>query len=395
MMLASETYIGVDVMGMMAMRFATLIGLITLSLTFIGSTSPLEASTIAELLGTKLGRGDYRDIDRHWSLDRCIGEMEVTVPDSQQAPHLRQALCCVEAFLHCRSFVAPSGCGDSLLHGWQGPDDAIAIYGSYAYDAYARMPLDISLKRYRVTGIAIEPSKHGEFFAWIEVESQDCRRTGTETSCGLLLTPGQKDRREYFGFADAGTEETGRIKLWGPMSGSAGDSEIADQSDLAGWQGKVRHIRPADDMWNCLDDHDRTSAGAAVCGVESMLSCLEFDRFDRCAEVGWFKDGPRHNEDDVNILFGPAYFNEPDPDILRGLRQALYRIVAIEPHYRGYPNVALVTVELRLCYSDEPEDSCTAETFSPNKTTDSYLVWFHSEYRDAQSLVSMGGRAVG
>jgi hypothetical protein len=148
------------------------------------------------------------------------------------------------------------------------------------------------------------------------------------------------------------------------------------QPDSAAWPGKVRHIRPTDDMWSCLDDHGRIAVEAAICGVESMLSCLEFDRFDRCAEVGWFRDGPHHNEDDVNVLFGPAYFNEPDPDISRGLRQALYRIVGFEPHYRGYPNVTRITVELQLCYSDKPEDSCEAVTFSPNKPTDTYLVWF-------------------
>lgn len=332
-----------------------------------------QASDMTRLLGPALGSGAYRLLDPHWSADRCAREMDTAIPASDHDANLRQALCAVEAFLYCRSFV-PGDCGGSLLHGLHGGDDQIAIHGSYAYDAFIRVPLDISLKRYRVIGLGIEDRKGAGFFAWVEVESEDCRGNGPRIRCGMLLTPGQASRREYFGFSDPGTEDHPRIRLWGPLRGANVD-DVSQEGSL-GLDARARSIEPSETMWRCLGNRVPSRPEAIRCALESMVACQELEELGRCAEVGWFKDGGASSNDDINALFGPAYFQEEDYDILRGIRRIGYRIIRFEPHYRGYPNLARVTVELRLCYLDEPEGQCHAAPFVRNKPVASYLVWF-------------------
>lgn len=328
------------------------------------------------LLGPALGSGEYRRLDPHWSADRCAREMEAAVPASDHDANLRQALCAVEAFLYCRSFVS-GDCGGSLLHGLHGGDDRIAIHGSYAYDALIRVPLDISLKRYRVIGLEIEDTKGAGFFAWVEVESEDCRGSGPRIRCGMLLTPGQTSRREYVGFSDPGTEAYPRIRLWGPLrEASASEAPEESSSNSDELDAEPRSIEPSDTMWQCLENRVPSRSGAIRCAVESMIACLELEELDRCAETGWFKDGGNSNADDINALFGPAYFQEPDYDRLRGIRRIDYRITKSEPRYRDYPNLARLTIELRLCYLDEPEAQCKMASFVRNKPVASYLVWF-------------------
>jgi hypothetical protein len=107
-------------------------------------------------------------------------------------------------------------------------DDRIAIQGSYAYDASVRVPLGISLKRYRLIGLEIDNEAETGFFAWIEVESEDCRGDGPRIRYGMLLTPGQASRREYFGFSDPGMEDYPRIRLWSPLHGTGSGNAIGE-----------------------------------------------------------------------------------------------------------------------------------------------------------------------
>jgi hypothetical protein len=82
------------------------------------SAASAQASDATQRLGPASG-GEYLHVDRRWSADRCAHEMEAAIPASDHDAHLRPALCAVEAFLYCRSFVS-GDCGGSLLHGLHG-----------------------------------------------------------------------------------------------------------------------------------------------------------------------------------------------------------------------------------------------------------------------------------